>query len=137
MLQPKKMKYRKAFRGRRDGLSLRGNKIDFGEYALKAVEHGYFTARQIEATRRTISHHTKRAGKMWIRIFPDKPVTQKPGNVKMGGGKGDIKEYVAVIRPGRILFELGGVTKEVAEEALHMAAHKIPMKTVLINKEQE
>lgn len=135
MLQPKKMKYRKMFKGKRAGMSLRAHTVDFGEYGLKAVEHGWFTARQIEAARRTISHHTKRAGKMWIRIFPDKPVTQKPGNVKMGGGKGDIKEYVAVIRPGRVLFELGGVSEKVAREALEKAAYKIPMKTIVVTKE--
>lgn len=135
MLQPKKMKYRKMFKGRRDGLSQRGHEVTFGDFALKAVECGWFTARQIEASRRTITHHTKRLGKMWIRVFPDKPVTQKPGNVKMGGGKGDIKEYVAVIRPGRILFELGGVKEDVAREALRKASHKIPVKTVFIVKE--
>lgn len=135
MLQPKKMKYRKMFKGRRAGLASRGANVDFGDFALKAVECGWFTARQIEAARRTISHHTKRIGKMWIRVFPDKPVTQKPGNVKMGGGKGDIKEYVAVIQPGRVLFELGGVSEEVAREALRKASHKIPVKTVFVTKE--
>lgn len=135
MLQPKKMKYRKNFKGRRDGLSQRAHTVDFGEFGIKAVEAGWFTARQIEAARRTITHHTKRMGKMWIRIFPDKPVTQKPGNVKMGGGKGDIKEYVAVIRPGRVLFELGGVKEDVAREALRKASHKIPMKTIFVVKE--
>lgn len=135
MLQPKKMKYRKMFKGKRDGLSLRGAHVDFGDYAIKAVECGWFSSRQIEAARRTITHHTKRVGKMWIRVFPDKPITQKPGNVKMGGGKGDIKEYVAVIRPGRILFEMGGVSEEVAREALRKASHKIPMKTVFVKKD--
>lgn len=135
MLQPKKMKYRKSFRGRRTGLSYRGNSVDFGEYGLKAVEAGWFSARQIEAARRTISHYTKRAGKLWIRVFPDKPITQKPGNVKMGGGKGDIKEYVCVVRPGRVLFELGGVNEKIAREAFRLAAHKIPMKTQFVVKE--
>lgn len=129
------MKYRKMFKGRRAGLALRGNKVDFGDFAIKAVECGWFSARQIEAARRTISHHTKRVGKMWIRVFPDKPVTQKPGNVKMGGGKGDIKEYVAVIQPGRVLFELGGVTEETAREAFRKASHKIPVKTIFVAKE--
>lgn len=122
------------FKGKRAGLASRGANVDFGEYAIKAVECGWFTARQIEAARRTISHHTKRMGKMWIRIFPDKPVTQKPGNVKMGGGKGDIKEYVAVIQPGRVLFELGGISKEMAKEALRKASHKIPVKTIFVEK---
>lgn len=134
MLQPKKMKYRKEFRGRRGGLSFRGSAIDFGEFGLKALDRGWFTARQIEAARRTISHHTKRVGKVWIRVFPAKPITQKPGNVKMGGGKGDIKEYVAVVRPGKILFEIGGVSEKIAREALRKAAHKIPMKTQFIEK---
>ncbi|PWU23123.1 50S ribosomal protein L16 [Candidatus Cerribacteria bacterium 'Amazon FNV 2010 28 9'] len=135
MLQPKKMKYRKMFKGKRAGLSLRANSLDFGEFGLKAVECGWFTSRQIEAARRTITHHTKRAGKMWIRIFPDKPTTQKAAGVKMGGGKGDIKEYVAVVRPGRVLFEIGGVSEEMAREAFRKAAYKIPMKTVFVTKE--
>ncbi len=135
MLQPKKMKYRKSFKGKRRGLSSRAHDVDFGEFGLKALECGWFTARQIEAARRTITHHTKRMGKMWIRVFPDKPITQKPGNVKMGGGKGDIKEYVAVIRPGRILFEIGGVKEDVAREALRKASHKIPMKTIFVGKQ--
>lgn len=135
MLQPKKMKYRKMFKGRRAGLSQRGAEVSFGDFGLKAVECGWFSARQIEAARRTITHHTKRLGKMWIRVFPDKPITQKPGNVKMGGGKGDVKEYVAVIKPGRVLFELGGVREDIAREALRKAAHKIPVKTVFIVKE--
>ncbi|HSW89793.1 MAG TPA: 50S ribosomal protein L16 [Patescibacteria group bacterium] len=135
MLQPKKMKYRKMFKGRRDGMATRGNTVDFGDFGLKAMECGFFTARQIEAARRTISHHTKRTGKMWIRVFPDKPITQKPISVKMGGGKGDIKEYVVVIKPGRVLFELGGVSETMAREALGMAAIKIPVKTSIVTKE--
>lgn len=135
MLQPKKMKYRKTFKGQRAGMSLRAHTLDFGEFGLKAVDRGFFTARQIEAARRTITHHTKRAGKMWIRIFPDKPLTHKAAGVKMGGGKGDIKEYVAVIRPGRILFEIGGVSEKMAREAMRKAAHKIPMQTIFVSKE--
>lgn len=116
-------------------MAMRGNTLDFGEYGLKAVGRGFFTARQIEAARRTITHHTKRIGKMWIRVFPDKPLTQKAAGVKMGGGKGDIKEYVAVVRPGKVLFELGGVNEKMAREAMRLAAHKIPMKTIFVSKE--
>ena len=129
------MKYRKQFKGQRAGMAMRGNTLDFGEYGLKAVGRGFFTARQIEAARRTITHHTKRIGKMWIRVFPDKPLTQKAAGVKMGGGKGDIKEYVAVVRPGKVLFELGGVNEKMAREAMRLAAHKIPMKTIFVSKE--
>ncbi len=135
MLQPKKMKYRKSFKGQRAGMSMRANTVDFGEYGLKALERGFFSARQIEAARRVISHHTKRVGKMWIRVFPDKPLTHKAAGVKMGGGKGDIKEYVAVVRPGRVLFELGGINEQVAREAMRKAAHKIPMKTAFVTSE--
>ena len=135
MLQPKKMKYRKSFKGQRAGMAMRGNTIDFGEYGIKAVGRGFFTARQIEAARRTITHHTKRIGKMWIRVFPDKSLTHKAAGVKMGGGKGDIKEYVAVVRPGKVLFELGGVNEKMAREAMRLAAHKIPMKTIFVSKE--
>ncbi len=135
MLQPKKMKYRKSFKGQRAGMAMRGNTIDFGEYGIKAVGRGFFTARQIEAARRTITHHTKRIGKMWIRVFPDKSLTHKAAGVKMGGGKGDIAEYVAVVRPGKVLFELGGVNEKMAREAMRLAAHKIPMKTIFVSKE--
>lgn len=135
MLQPKKMKFRKMFKGRRAGMSMRANTVDFGEFGLKALDRGFFTARQIEAARRTISHHTKRVGKMWIRVFPDKPLTQKAAGVKMGGGKGDIKEYVAVVRPGRVLFELGGIDEKTAREAMRLASHKIPMKTIFVTNE--
>lgn len=134
-MQPKKMKYRKQFKGQRAGNAMRGNTLDFGEFGLKAIGRGFFTARQIEAARRTITHHTKRVGKMWIRVFPDKPLTQKAAGVKMGGGKGDIKEYVAVVRPGKVLFELGGVNEKTAREAMRLAAHKVPMKTIFISKE--
>lgn len=134
MLQPKKMKYRKQFRGKRSGQASKGNAVAFGEFGLKAMESGWFTARQIEAARKTISHHTKRAGKLWIRVFPDKPTTKKGPGVKMGAGKGDIQQYVAVIRPGRILFELGGLGVEEAREAFRKASHKIPMKTHFIGK---
>src|SRR5260221_6160642 len=135
MLQPKKMKYRKSFKGQRAGMAMRGNTIDFGEYGIKAVGRRFITARQIEAARRTITHHTKRIGKMWIRVFPDKSLTHKAAGVKMGGGKGDIAEYVAVVRPGKVLFELGGVNEKMAREAMRLAAHKIPMKTIFVSKE--
>lgn len=129
MLQPKRSKFRKAFRGKVRGKATRGVDIAFGDYALAATEHGLFSARQIEATRKVLARSTKRTGKMWIRVFPDHPVTQKPLGVKMGSGKGDIKEYVAKIRSGRILFEMNGVTEEMAREAFRKASHKIPMKT--------
>jgi large subunit ribosomal protein L16 len=134
MLQPKKRKYRKEFRGSRAGNATRGANMDFGDFGLKATDRGWLTARQIEAARKTIMHHTKRVGKLWIRIFPDKPITKKAAGVKMGSGKGDIQEYVAVIKPGRILFELSGVPDVVAKEAFRKASHKIPMKTQLVNK---
>lgn len=116
-------------------MSMRGNTVDFGDYGLKAMDRGFLSARQIEAARRTITHHTKRAGKMWIRVFPDKPLTHKAAGVKMGGGKGDIKEYVCVVRPGRVLFEIGGVGEADAREAMRLAAHKIPMKTMFVTSE--
>lgn len=134
MLQPKKRKYRKDFRGTRSGKSLRGHTIAFGDFGLKAVTCGWLSGRQIEAARKKISATTKRTGKMWIRVFPDKPVTKKGAGVKMGSGKGEIDSYVAVIRPGRILFEVGGVDMATAAEALRKAGHKIPMKTVFISK---
>lgn len=129
MLQPKKRKYRKDFRGKRRGVATRGSEVSFGDWAIKSLENGWLTARQIESARRTITHHTKRAGKLWIRVFPHKPITKKSAGAKMGGGKGDIEEYVAVIKPGRILFELGGIDEETAREALRKASHKIPMRT--------
>ncbi len=134
MLQPKKRKYRKDFRGRRKGLAIRGSKISFGEYALKAISVGWLTSRQIEAARKKVAATTKRSGKMWIRVFPDKPITKKAAGAKMGSGKGDIETYVAVIKPGRIIFELSGVTPDVATEALRKAAHKLPMKTIITTK---
>lgn len=132
MLQPKKSKYRKSFRGKRKGVATRGNKISFGEYAIKAIENGWLSAAHIESARRTVTHHTKRSGKLWMRIFPHKPITKKAAGAKMGSGKGDIDKYVAVIKPGKILFEMAGVTEEVAREAFRKAAHKIPMKTKFI-----
>ena len=134
MLQPKKRKYRKDFRGKRRGMALRGNSVDFGEYGLKALGRDWMTARQIEAARKTISHHTKRMGKLWIRVFPDKPVTKKAAGAKMGSGKGDIEEYVATVKPGRVLFEISGVSEEVAKEAFRKASHKLSIKTKFIVK---
>lgn len=135
MLAPKKAKFRKHFRGKMRGISQRGSAVNFGEYALKTQEAGWITSRQIEAARRAMAHYTRRGGRIWIRIFPDKPVTHKPSETGMGGGKGDVVEYVAVVRPGRILFEMGGVTKEAAEEAMRLASHKLPVATKFITKE--
>lgn len=135
MLQPKKQKYRKHSRGNRRGQANRGYFISFGEFGLKSLGRDWVTARQIEAARRAIVHFTKRSGKVWIRIFPDKPVTQKPAGAKMGSGKGDIEEYVAVVKPGRILFEIAGVTEEQAVEALKRAGHKLPIKTKVIKRD--
>ena len=117
------------------GVSSAGNEISFGEYALQTKECGWITARQIEASRRAITSSVKRRGKVWVRIFPDKPVTKKPAEVKMGSGKGDIEEYVAVVRPGRILFELGGISRKDAQEAFRLATHKLPVQTRFITKE--
>lgn len=135
MLQPKKRKYRKDFRGKRGGVATRGANIDFGEFALKALESAWLTSRQIEAARKTISHETKRSGKLWIRVFPDKPITHKAAGSKMGSGKGDIEGYVAVIKPGRIIFELAGLSPEAAKEAFRKAGHKLPFKTKFLTKE--
>lgn len=132
MLQPKKQKYRKQFRGKRAGMAQSGNQVAFGEYGLKALGRGWLSARQIEAGRKAITHHTKRGGKIWIRVFPDKPITKKPAGARMGGGKADIDSYVAVIRPGKIIFELGGVPLGLAKEAMRLAGHKLPFKTQFI-----
>jgi large subunit ribosomal protein L16 len=132
MLQPKKTKYRKMQKGRMKGNANRGAEISFGSYGLKAIETGLITARQIEATRVTISRTMKREGKFWIRIFPDKPVTKKPLEVRMGKGKGAPEFWAAPVLPGRILFELDGVSFEVAEEALRLAANKLPIKTKFV-----
>jgi large subunit ribosomal protein L16 len=136
MLQPKKSKYRKQFRGKNRGNATRGQNIDFGKFGIQATTRGELTARQIEAARKVISQSTKRIGKMWIRVFPDHPVTKKAVGVKMGSGKGDIHEYIVKIKPGRVLFELTGVPEEIAREAFRKAGHKIPMKTQFIMKEE-
>ena len=135
MLQPRRSKFRKEFRGRNRGMAGRGNSLSFGEFGLKAIDGGWITANQIEAARKKITFSTKRAGKFWIRVFPHKPVTGKPVGVKMGGGKGDIQEHVAVIKPGTIMFEIGGVTAEVAHEALRKAGHKLSLHTTVVSKE--
>ena len=130
MLQPKKRKYRKDFKGRNRGLATRGNKVSFGEFGMKATMRGRITARQIEAARRTITRHLKRGGKVWIRIFPDKPITKKPLEVRQGKGKGSVEYWVALVQPGRTLFEIAGVSKELAFEAFQLAAAKLPIKVV-------
>ena len=127
MLQPKRVKFRKAFRGRRTGVASKGCNIKFGEVALKAISSGWVTARQIEAARRVMSHYTKRSGRIWVRIFPDKPVSKKPAETRMGSGKGAVDHYVAVVKPGLILFEMGGVDRSIAEEALKRASAKLPI----------
>jgi large subunit ribosomal protein L16 len=137
MLMPKKVKFRKAHRGRRKGVSKGGTYIAFGDYALQALEPGWVTARQIEAARIAISRHVKRGGKVWIRVFPDKPVTKKPLETRMGKGKGNPEEWVAVVKPARILYELEGVPRDVAEQAMRLAAHKFGIKTRFITRHDE
>ncbi len=129
MLQPKRTKYRKQQKGRNAGLALRGNKVSFGEYGLKAVGRGRITARQIEAARRAITRHVRRGGKLWIRIFPDKPITRKPLEVRMGKGKGSVEYWVAEVKPGTMLYEIEGIPEDVAREAFRLAAAKLPVKT--------
>ena len=135
MLMPKKVKFRKVQRGRMTGKAWRGSSISFGEYALKAMECGWITSRQIEAARIAMTRFIKRGGKVWIRLFPDKPITKKPAETRMGKGKGAPEEWVAVIRPGKILFEMEGVAPDIAKEAMRLAAHKIPMKTKFVKRE--
>lgn len=135
MLAPKRAKYRKAFRGKRGGKAVRGSEIDFGAFGLKALTVGWVGSRQIEAARRALTHYTKRGGRIWIRIFPDKPITKKPPETRMGSGKGDVAEYVAVVKPGRIMFEMAGVPPEVAREAMRLASAKLPVRTKFVVKE--
>lgn len=132
MLQPKRTKFRKMQKGRNRGLANRGCKVSFGEYGLIAVDRGRITSRQIEAARRAMSRHVKRGGKIWIRIFPDKPITQKPLEVRQGKGKGNVEYWVSLIQPGRVLYEIEGVTPEIAKEALKLAAAKLPVRTEII-----
>lgn len=134
MLLPKKVKYRKQQRGNNKGLAVRGSTMFFGEYAIKSVERGLLTSRQIEAARKAISHRTKRGGKLWIRVFPDKPIVKKPAETRMGSGKAPTDHYAAVIKPGKIIFELSGVPKELAEAALRRASDKLPLKTKFIER---
>jgi large subunit ribosomal protein L16 len=135
MLQPKRRKYRKEFRGRMRGVSAKASEIVFGEYALKAIERGWLTSNQIEAGRRAITHSLKKGGKLWIRVFPDKPVTARAAGQRMGGGKGDISHYVAVVKPGRILYEVVGMSEEVVRDAFEKVSAKMPFKTKMIKKE--
>jgi len=134
MLQPRKEKYRKKFRGKMRGKSYRGNKVTVGEYGLKALSRSRITSNQLEAARKVITRYTKRKGKLWIRVFPDKSYTKKPAEVKMGGGKGEIEGYIAVVKPGRIIFELGGIEQETAFEAFRRAGHKLSVKTKIVKK---
>jgi large subunit ribosomal protein L16 len=134
MLQPKKTKYRKQFKGRNTGMATSGITVSFGEYGLKTMAHGQITSRQIEAARRAISRSIKRGGKLWIRIFPDKPMTKKPLEVRQGKGKGPVEYWVAVVQPGKVLFELEGVTKELAAEAFKLAAAKLPIGTIFVTR---
>jgi large subunit ribosomal protein L16 len=135
MLQPKRAKYRKQFRGRMRGKATRGTTVEFGDFGLQALEPAWVTARQIEAARRAIVRYVRRRGKYWIRIFPDKPVTAKPAETRMGKGKGAVDHYVAVVKPGRIVIELGGVSEGTAREAMRLAAHKLPIKCQFVLRE--
>lgn len=132
MMQPKRTKFRKQFKGRNRGLATSGASVAFGVYGLQAQDRGRVTARQIEAARRAMTRHVKRGGKIWIRIFPDKPITQKPLEVRMGSGKGGVEYWVAEIKPGRVLYEMEGVTEQVAREAFRLAAAKLPLKTAFV-----
>jgi len=134
MLQPKRTKFRKMHKGRNDGLAWNGNAVSFGEYGLKATSSGFITARQIESARRSISRYVKRGGKIWIRVFPDKPITKKPIEVRMGSGKGNVEYWVAPIQPGRMLYEMEGVTEEIAREAFRLAAAKLSVKTTFVTR---
>ncbi len=134
LLQPKRTKYRKVFKGKRTGVSTRGNNVSFGQFGLKAMEAGWLSSRQLESARRAMAHYTQRGGRIWIRAFPDKPVTKHPAESRMGSGKGDVEGYVAVIKPGQLIFEMGAVTEEIAREALRLAAHKLPIATRFVVK---
>lgn len=134
MLVPRRAKYRKQHRGTMKGIATAGTNVSFGEFGLVSFGMGWVSARQIESARRAITHYTQRGGRVWIRIFPDKPITKKPAETRMGSGKGDVYEYVAVVKPGRVLFEIGGVTKDIAQAALRLASHKLPVKTRMVEK---
>lgn len=135
MLQPKKVKHRKMFKGRLRGKALRGNTLAFGNYGLQAMTSGFLTARQIEAARIAMTRHVKRGGKVWIRVFPDKPITKKPAEVRMGKGKGNLEAWVAPVKRGRMLYEMEGVDPTIAREALRLAAHKLPIRTRFVQRE--
>jgi large subunit ribosomal protein L16 len=135
MLQPKRTKFRKQHKGRNRGLAQRGNEVSFGEFALKCVGRGRLTARQIEAARRAMTRHVKRGGKIWIRVFPDKPITTKPLEVRQGKGKGNVEYWVALVQPGRVLYEMEGVSEDVAREAFRLAAAKLPVQTTFVKRQ--
>ncbi|MCT7949204.1 50S ribosomal protein L16 [Ancylothrix sp. C2] len=137
MLSPKRTKFRKQQRGRMTGIATRGSNINFGEFALQALEPCWITSRQIEASRRAMTRYIRRGGKIWIRIFPDKPVTMRAAETRMGSGKGSPEFWVAVVKPGRVLFEIGGVSEEIAREAMRLAAYKLPIKTKFITRQEE
>ena len=137
MLLPKRVKYRRVHRGRMKGIATRGNKITYGEYGLMALEPGWIKSNQIEAARIAMTRSIRRGGNVWIKIFPDKPVTQKPAETRMGSGKGSPEYWVAVVKPGRVMFEINGVSEEDAREAMRLASHKLPIKTKFVKKEQE
>ena len=134
MLQPARTKYRKQHKGRNTGVATRGNKVSFGEFGLKATTRGRLTARQLEAARRALSRHIKRGGRVWIRVFPDKPISQKPAEVRMGNGKGSVEYYVAEIQPGKVLYEIVGVPEQLAREAFALAAAKLPLRTTFVTR---
>ena len=134
MLMPKRAKYRKVQRGRRSGVAKGATKVDFGEYGLKALQDGWITSRQIEAARIALTRTVKRGGKIWIRVFPDKPITKKPAEVRMGKGKGAPEMWVAVVKPGRVMFELEGIPEDLAREAVRLAGHKLPLKTKFVRR---
>jgi large subunit ribosomal protein L16 len=134
MLQPKRTKFRKVHKGRNTGLANRGSKVSFGEFALRATTRGHITARQIESARRAVARHVKRGGKLWIRVFPDKPITRKPIEVRMGNGKGNVEFWVAEIQPGRVLYEIEGVSEEIAREAFRLAAAKLSVRTAFVSR---
>ncbi|HLR20686.1 MAG TPA: 50S ribosomal protein L16 [Tissierellaceae bacterium] len=136
MLMPKRVKYRKVHRGRMKGNAHRGNTISYGEYGLQALEPAWITSNQIEAARRTMTRYVKRGGNVWVKIFPNKPVTEKPAETRMGSGKGAPEYWVSVVKPGRILFEMGGVSEEDAREAMRLAAHKLPIKTKFVARDE-
>ncbi|MFH1032319.1 MAG: 50S ribosomal protein L16 [Chloroflexota bacterium] len=135
MLQPKRVKYRRAFKGHRRGQAHSGNTVAFGDYGMQALEPAWVTARQLEAARRAITHHVKRGGKIWVRVFPDKPVTKKPAETRMGGGKGALDHWIVVVKPGRILFEMAEVDESVAKEAMRLASHKLSIATKFVVKQ--